>query len=127
MMAFVVIFTTMSFTIDMHYCGDVLVDVAIFKDAKDCGMEMAMEAVSTSSQVKSKSCCKDKQVFIEGQDELKPSLEQSTIESAIFVAVFFHAKELLLLGREGHTKSSDGYPPPEITTDLTILHERFLI
>ncbi len=127
MMAFVVIFTTMSFTVDMHYCGDVLVDVAIFKEAKDCGMEMAMEAISTSPEVKRKSCCQDKQVFIEGQDELKHSFEQLTIESAVFVAVFYKAKELLLLGREGHTKSSDGYPPPEIITDLTILHERFLI
>ena len=29
-MAFVVLFSTMSLTVDMHYCGDTLVDTAIF-------------------------------------------------------------------------------------------------
>ena len=39
-MAFVVLFSTMSFTVNMHYCGDTLVETAIFHKAKGCGMEM---------------------------------------------------------------------------------------
>ena len=39
-MAIVVLFSTMSFTVDMHYCGDNLVETAIFHKAKGCGMEM---------------------------------------------------------------------------------------
>jgi len=35
-MAFVVLFSTMSFTVNMHYCGDTLVETAIFKKAKGC-------------------------------------------------------------------------------------------
>ena len=37
-MAFVVLFSTMSFTVNMHYCGDTLVETAIFQKAKGCGM-----------------------------------------------------------------------------------------
>ena len=33
-MAFVVLFSTMSFTVNMHYCGDTLVETAIFHKAK---------------------------------------------------------------------------------------------
>lgn len=38
-MAFVVMFTTMSFTVDMHFCGDSLVDFSLFAKAESCGME----------------------------------------------------------------------------------------
>ena len=40
LMAIVVLFSTMSFTINMHYCGDNLVETVIFHKAKGCGMEM---------------------------------------------------------------------------------------
>ncbi|WP_417620071.1 HYC_CC_PP family protein, partial [Oceanihabitans sediminis] len=39
-MAIVVLFSTMSFTIDMHFCGDTLMDTAIFQQVKTCGMDM---------------------------------------------------------------------------------------
>lgn len=39
-MAFVVLFSTMSFTISSHFCGDNLVGVSYFGKAKTCGMEM---------------------------------------------------------------------------------------
>ena len=73
-MACVVIFTTMSFTVDMHFCGDTLVDVALFKEAKNCGMEMAMNT-PTSNEMKGMSCCHDEQIVSIGQDDLKPSFQ----------------------------------------------------
>ena len=36
-MAFVVLFSTMSFTIDMHFCGDTLVAVSMFQKATAIG------------------------------------------------------------------------------------------
>ncbi len=49
-MAIVVLLSTMSFTLDMHYCGDTLVDIAVFKKAETCGMEM-QKSISEDSQV----------------------------------------------------------------------------
>ena len=34
LMACVVLLSTMSFTVDLHYCGDTLVDTAIFQKVK---------------------------------------------------------------------------------------------
>ena len=48
-MALVVLFTTMSFTIDMHYCGNTLVEAAIFHKAKGCGMEMQKPSTKSCS------------------------------------------------------------------------------
>ena len=61
LMAFVVLFSTMSFTIDMHYCGDTLVDTAIFQKAKACGMEMQKPS-NEGCAVTKKDCCNDEQV-----------------------------------------------------------------
>ena len=38
-MALLVLMSTVSVTIEKHFCGDHLVDVAIFSDAEKCGME----------------------------------------------------------------------------------------
>ena len=38
-MAVLVLISTLSVSIEKHYCGDHLVDVAIFAEAEKCGME----------------------------------------------------------------------------------------
>ena len=38
LIAIIVFLSTMSFTIDMHYCGDTLVDSAIFKKIGTLGV-----------------------------------------------------------------------------------------
>ena len=65
-LALLVLFSTVSFTIEKHFCGDVLVDVSMFVEADKCGME-AMESLQQ------KSCCKDEIEVIQGQNELKVS------------------------------------------------------
>ena len=61
-MAFVVLFSTMSFTIDKHYCGDTLVDVAIFNKAKTCGMEIQQTDSNSGCSVMKKGCCSEEQL-----------------------------------------------------------------
>ena len=62
-MAFVVLFSTMSFTVDMHFCGDTLVATSMFQKATGCGMEMEKPAAEGCAFVKS-NCCKDKQMIL---------------------------------------------------------------
>ncbi len=125
-MACVVIFTTMSFTVDMHYCGDTLVDIAVFKEAKDCGMQMAMPA-STSNEMKAMSCCHDEQIVSIGQDDLKPTFQKLDVEQQNFVMAFCGSYIQLFEYSETQEILFDGYPPPDIVTDIVILYEQFLI
>jgi hypothetical protein len=69
LIALVVLFSTLSFTIDMHYCGDILVDTAIFHKADTCGMYMNNSELASVK----KKCCHDKQINIDGQDEMQLS------------------------------------------------------
>ena len=63
LMAIVVLFSTMSFTVDMHYCGDSLVETAIFHKAEGCGMEMQKPSDEGCS-VAVKNCCSNEQLVI---------------------------------------------------------------
>ena len=38
-LSFIVLFSSMSFAIDEHICGDQVMDVSYFGDADNCGMD----------------------------------------------------------------------------------------
>ena len=88
-MAFVVLFSTMSFTLNMHYCGDTLVETAILHKAEGCGMEMEKPSTEGCS-ISKKKCCEDKQVVIEGQDELQLQVDNMSFEQQTFIASFVY-------------------------------------
>lgn len=127
LMAFVVLISTMSFTMHMHYCGDTLVDTSYFVEAKTCGMEMP-QPVNTSddcSAVK-KNCCTDKQLTVEGQDELKLNVELQ-LEQQLFAAVFFTSYTLLFEIPEESITVHQDYLPPPLVKKIYQLDEEYLI
>lgn len=127
LMAFVVLISTMSFTMHMHYCGDTLVDTSYFVEAETCGMEMP-QPVNTSddcSAVK-KNCCTDKQLTVEGQDELKLNVELQ-LEQQLFAAVFFTSYTLLFEIPEESITVHQDYLPPPLVKKIYQLDEEYLI
>ena len=126
LMAFVVLFSTVSFTIDMHYCGDTLVDTAIFKKAKGCGMEM-QKASTEGCTISKKDCCNDQQVKFDGQDELKSSFDQLTLEQQVFVTSFAYSYLSLFKGFNDDNTSFSESPPPLLVKQIFKLDESYLI
>ena len=126
LMAFVVLFSTVSFTIDMHYCGDTLVDTAIFKKAKGCGMEM-QKASTEGCIISKKDCCNDQQVKFDGQDELKSSFDQLTLEQQVFVTSFAYSYLSLFKGFNDDNTSFSESPPPLLVKQIFKLDESYLI
>ena len=127
LLAFVVLLSTMSFTIDMHYCGDTLVDTAVFKKAKTCGMEIQQTDSDAGCSVMKKDCCSEKQVYIDGQDELKLSLEQLTLEQQLFVSAFVYTYLQGFEDLQATETSFLEYPPPLIVRQIFKLDEAYLI
>ena len=125
-MAFIVLFSTLSFTIDMHYCGNTLVDTAIFKKAKNCGMEMQNSTTKECSMTK-KNCCSDKQIFVDGQDELKVSFDTLSFEQQQFVVSFIYTYINLFEGFNEEINSFQEYKPPLVVRQLYKLDETYLI
>ncbi len=125
-MALVVLLSTMSFTIDMHYCGGTLVDTAIFQKAKTCGMEM-QESQTKDCSITKKNCCSDKQTVIDGQNELKLSLDTLSLEQQQFVASFIYTYINLFEDADENINSYRDYAPPLVVREIYKLDETYLI
>ena len=125
-MAFVVMLSTMTFTLSTHYCGDILVDTAIFKAAKDCGMKMESSSLN-SLAITQESCCLDKQLIVEGQDVIKIVLEAVEINKKTFIASLPPKTTFKIEGQKSPKFNLRKYIPPSIVKPIHQLDEVYLI
>lgn len=125
-MTVLILIATMSFAIDMHFCGDLLVNFSLVQKAQSCGMDEVPTEDCIYDFTK-KSCCTDKQIVSEGQDDFKFSFDQLTFEQQAFITSFYYT----YINRfEDLSKSYipfKDYTPPYLIQDIQKLHERYLI
>ena len=126
-MAFVVMFTTMSFTMDMHYCGASLVDLSFYSSADSCGMEKEQPVQDCETKITSKSCCTEHQLVKEANQDLKISFDKLTFEQHTFVATFLYSYINLFEGFDENIQSFKDYSPPFLKRDVQVLYELYLI
>ena len=121
LLALVVLFSTVSFTVEKHFCGEILVDVSIFSEVERCAME-------TMELTQKKSCCKDEVDVIEGQDELKTtSFEDLEFEQQQFLIAFAQSYLNLFESLPKEVISHKDYSPPNLVYDIQVLDQVFLI
>lgn len=125
-MAFVVLFSTMSFTINKHFCGNTLVDTALFVEAKTCGMEQQVSN-DTNDAVAKNNCCSTEELLIEGQDDLKIDFSIFDFKSKTFVASFVYSYVNLFEDVANKNIHFRDYSPPLIVRDIQVLDEVYLI
>ena len=125
-MAFVVLFSTMSFSIGMHFCGGTLVDSAIYHKAKSCGMELLKETTSNGPVV-DKNCCHDEEILVKGQKELKVSFDNFDFHQQVFIVSFVYSYIHPLIDLKEKETTFDDYPPPLIVKHIYKLDEVYLI
>lgn len=127
-MALIVVFSTMSFTINSHFCGDVLVDTSYFVKAESCGMDMAQEPTSDECSTIKKNCCHDIAKVIDGQDDLKnTSFDQLSFNQQVFIASFYYSYINLFEGIHDKVIPFKNYSPPLVVKDIHTLDEVYLI
>ena len=90
-LALIVLLSTVSFTVDSHYCGDTLVDSSLFGHAETCGMEVQQQLDSSECDISKKDCCSDEQLIVDGQDNLKISFDKLDKEQQLLVATFVYS------------------------------------
>lgn len=126
-MAFVVLFSTMSFTFSEHYCGHKLVDIGLFSKAEACGMEMQKPVSSENCELSKSDCCKDEVTQFTGQNELNTSFSSLNFEQQIFVASFVYTYVNLYDGLALNIVPFKYYTPPLLVTNIHVLDQVFLI
>ena len=126
-MAFVVLMTTTSFAIDMHYCGETLVDFSLVKKAEACEMLKASSPQSCENSVSEKSCCSDEQFVVDGQNELKISFDTLTLEQQTFLFSLLYSYINTFAATDENIVPFKAYSPPYLIRDVQTLHETYLI
>ncbi|MDX1545278.1 MAG: hypothetical protein R3214_15195, partial [Christiangramia sp.] len=111
--------STMSFTVDKHYCGEHLVDKAVFSKAKTCGMQMNAAAED--------HCCTNEKVSVEGQDELKISFDSFGLHQQVFLSTFTYTYFELFESLPEQIIPFEDYSPPLLVQDIQLVDQVFLI
>lgn len=124
-LAFLVLFSTVSLTIEKHFCGNVLVDVSIFSEGEDCGMDTLEMEQATITKM---SCCKDQVDVIQGQKDLAlKNLDDLELEQQQFLTAFTYSYINLFEGVSKRIIPHKDYSPPNIIVDIQLVNDTFLI
>lgn len=117
--AFLVVFSTLSFALEKHYCGNTLVDISFFTEADTC--------CNTSHQ--KPPCCKDELTIIKGLSNLKTNtFKDIEFKKLIILNALLPSTYYTLFNRLLKKESSfENYSPPNLINDIFISHQTFLI
>lgn len=128
-MAFLVLFSTLSFSVDMHYCGDHLVDFSFSETLDTCMMkaEMSKPSNECAELEMDMDCCSDVVVSMEGQDDLKISFDKLSFDQQLFIASFVYSYINLFEGLDANVVPFKDYAPPPLIRDVQILDQTFII
>jgi hypothetical protein len=125
MFAFLVLVSSTSFMVGVHYCGGKVQDIALFTKAEPCAMEQSMPPCH--KHMKS-HCCEDKVVMHEGE-----GFKASAFHLQLVQATPVDIEQPLILISEiipstpvEHT-SNYNYDPPLRSADRIIELQVFLI
>ncbi len=125
-MAIVIVLSTMSYTFNLHFCGDTIVETTLFLKAKGCGMEM--KNISTQScSLEKKNCCGDKQLLIEGQDELHLIINKISSERLTFLSPFAFSYFNVFEISKRNVSHYEKYKPPLVVRPIYKIDETYLI
>ena len=120
-LSLLVLFSTLSFTVEKHFCGDTLVEIAIFSDVNSCSPN---EDISENK----KPCCKDVIDLIEGQDDLiVKTFDDINFSQQLFLTTFVFTSLMRFEDLSKQDISYKHYKPPIIVEDIQLLHDTFLI
>lgn len=124
-LAIVVLLSTMSFTIDKHYCGKFLVDVAINHQADKCGMERFLE--KQKGEYQKPSCCKNEHTVLKGQDQLKKEVQTPVDFPILQVQNKIAFIDLQFVLSSTRPTILGNHDPPDRQINFQILYETYLI
>ena len=123
-MAMLVLLSTLSFTVEKHYCGDTLMDAAIFSKVDPC---CDIDFVSIM-EIEKKSCCKDEIEVFKGQNNLKKvAFEDFHFIQQVFATALSYSYLHLFEARSEQFIPHKNYSPPYLVPDLRVLHQVFII
>lgn len=126
-MALLVLFSTVSFTVEKHFCGDSLVDISYFGNNTGCNDILEDDNCGDASVMEEDNCCKDEIQKIEGQDDLDTVAAEKLLLKKQFALLFTITYTNLFLCNGKHIVDPKQYSPPYLTQNIRTLYQVFII
>lgn len=119
-LSLLVLFSTLSFTVEKHFCGDFLVDISFKGVTSKCEM--------VHSEQNKSNCCKDEVVILEGQDILQQQvLKDVTFKTQQFLVAYIDYS----IEKNNFSNNENFYfettPPPKLSKKFQVCYQCFLI
>ncbi|MFD2834545.1 hypothetical protein ACFSYS_14735 [Christiangramia antarctica] len=120
-------FATSSFTVNMHFCCNKLVDIAVLTKAKVCDSSIMSQTNLTKKSSVEKGCCDNKSIIKKGEDNLQKTSFKMENQNLVFLHTLVYTYANLFEGLDKNTVPFLNYDPPLIPKDIQVLHEVYLI
>ena len=125
-MALLLMLSTISWTVEKHLCMGRIMDIALFDQADDCGMEAGLALLGDTS-IGEEHCCDNEAFTMQGQDTLNLDIFHFDFSQQVFIITYATSFVGLFQESVDRDVAFDFYPPPNLAEDLNILHQVFLI
>lgn len=134
LLALLVLVSTQSYSINSHYCGNILVDKSFVKPAKKCAMHQTATPSCAPHEKEQHlppnqddDCCDDEFEILQGQDELKHHEVSSHLPSPSLIAAFIYTFFATKVVEEGTVTTHYKSPPLLIQRDTHAFYQVYII
>lgn len=129
LLALLVLVSSSSFMVNMHFCGGHVQSVSLIEKATPCPMEVQLPPCHKKMAVKKSGCCEDKQVAFEGKDfnTQIQYFSMLTWQSINWVATLPVIMEVIQVNESLAFTNHTPYKPPIVERDIPVLVQSFLI
>ena len=128
LLAFIVLFSSLSFSVYEHICGGEIAEVSYFTEADSCDMVMSIcETIDASQQsIHKKPCCNDHAEIFQGNDINQQAQSSLKIPQVQFLTAFV-TTYISLFNEVKITPFYNDYSPPLVVKNIYKLDEIYLI
>ena len=129
MLALLVLVSSSSFMVNMHFCGGHVQSVSLIEEASSCPTEVQLPPCHKKMAAKKSGCCQDKHVAFEGKDFNTQVQDFSllTWQSIQWFTALPMIMEVIQVNEALAYSNHTPYKPPIVERDIPVLVQSFLI
>ena len=126
--ALVILFSTLSFTVEKHVCMGEVTDVSYFTESESCGMTTEECDLDEDSEthIKKDNCCDNVVELIPGIQNEQQAIDGFEFKQIQFIIAYSYSYLNLFETNREFIPFID-YSPPLVDKDIKVLYQNFLI
>jgi len=126
-MAWLMLFSSSTFAMNLHFCGDELAGVSFGDLEMICEMTTHHSPERDDCKFHKKNCCHTQKFIKNGANELQNGEKSLMPHQQVFAAAFVLSYVSLFQEQSQKDAPFKNYIPPLLVKDIHVLHETFLI